>query len=66
MKSALELAAFSQGDRFFGTMLLLQVALEALDRDGQRIAAAYVDMAITTFNDTWESAIADREMALLN
>lgn len=66
MKSALELVAFSQGDRFFGTMLLLQVALEALDRDGQRIAAAYVDMAITTFNDTWESAIADREMALLN
>lgn len=66
MKSALELIAFSQGDRYFGTMLLLQIALEALDRDGQRVAAAYVDLAMSTFSESWEALLADREMALLN
>ena len=66
MKSALELVAFSQGDRYFGTMLLLQVALEALESDGQQIAAAYVDMAISNFTENWDAALADRDLSLLN
>jgi len=66
MKSALELIAFSKGDRYLGTMLLLQVALKALDEDGQQMAAAYVDLAITSFADQWDAMLLEREQALLN
>ena len=66
MKSALELIAFSKGDRYLGTMLLLQVALKALDEDGQQMAAAYVDLAITSLADQWDAMLLEREQALLN
>ena len=66
MKYALELIAFSKGDRYLGTMLLLQVALKALDEDGQQMAAAYVDLAITSFADQWDAMLLEREQALLN
>jgi len=46
MKSALEIVAFSQGSEIAGILGLLEVAQEALDRNGEVMAAAYLDMAI--------------------
>jgi hypothetical protein len=57
MKSAIDLVAFAHGDRYAGTLALMQAALRALDSDGHLLAAAYVDFAINAF------AIAEMETA---
>ena len=46
MKSALEIVAFSQGSEITGILGLLEVAQEALDRNGLAMAAAHLDMAV--------------------
>ncbi len=48
MKSALEIVAFSYGCELTGSIALLETALRALDRSGQHLAAAYVDMALNS------------------
>lgn len=45
MKSALEIVAFAQGSELAGIGALLDVAREALDRNGYTLAAAHLDMA---------------------
>jgi len=49
MKTALEIVAFSHGCEFSGTLALLETARRVLDRKGDLLAAAYVDMAINAF-----------------
>jgi hypothetical protein len=46
MLSALELVAFAQGCETTGTLALLEVARKALNRTGNRLAAAHLDLAI--------------------
>lgn len=46
MKSALEIVAFSNHTETEGTIALLQTTLKALDRGGDFMAAAYVDLAL--------------------
>ena len=49
MKSALKIIAFSNGDPLIGISALLEVALEALDEQGQNLAAAYVDLGLARY-----------------
>lgn len=46
MKSALEIIAFSNRSQFDGTVALLEAALDALDRSGNHLPAALVDLAL--------------------
>jgi len=48
MKSALSLIAFSQRTELEGTILLLEAALEALDRQGCALAGAFVEHALSS------------------
>jgi hypothetical protein len=47
MKSALSLIAFSQRSDLEGTILLLEAALEALDRQGCALPGAFVEHALS-------------------
>lgn len=49
MKSALSIIAFSKSDPTQAIVALLEVALEALDRAGHALPAAFVDMGLSTF-----------------
>lgn len=49
MKSALNIIAFSKSDPTQAIVALLEVALEALDRAGHALPAAFVDMGLNTF-----------------
>lgn len=49
MKSAIELIAFANCDRFTGTVTLLEVAMRVLERDGHRLACAHLDLAVHAF-----------------
>lgn len=46
MKTALELVAFANRTEADGTIALLATALDALDRSGNHLCAALVDMAL--------------------
>lgn len=46
MKSALSIVAFSNSTEVRGSIALLETALDALDRAGLPMAAAYVDHAL--------------------
>jgi len=48
MKSALKVIAFTHADPDDGIAALLEVALAALDNAGAHLAAAYVDLALTS------------------
>ncbi|MXP45311.1 hypothetical protein [Allopontixanthobacter sediminis] len=49
MKSALQSVAFCQGDIPNGIISLLEVALEALDNEGNRLAGACVNQALISY-----------------
>lgn len=49
MKSALSIIAFSKSDPTSAIVALLEVALEALDRTGHALPAAYVDLGLNAF-----------------
>lgn len=49
MRSAIELVAFSQGCIIEGTILLLDSAISALEKAGDEIGAAHVDLARQRF-----------------
>lgn len=51
MKSAIEIVAFSQGSQTKGILSLIEVAREALDRNGYHLAAAHLDMAFLSVAD---------------
>jgi hypothetical protein len=50
VRSALKIVAFSNGTKFDGIIALLETALAALDEENCREAAAYIDMAINSYN----------------
>lgn len=58
MKSALEIVAFSQGCEIRGILNLLDVAREALDRNGFSLAAAHLDMATIAVSESKAAADA--------
>ena len=47
MKAALSQIAFANSSDLKGAIALLEIALDALDRTGSRIPAAYVDHALS-------------------
>lgn len=47
MKSALKLVAFAHASDAEAAIALLETALETLDRTGQHLSAALVDLALT-------------------
>lgn len=49
VKSALSIIAFSKSDPTGAIVALLEVALEALDRAGHTLPAAYVDLGLNAF-----------------
>lgn len=49
MRSAIELRAFSEGCVVTGTLLLLDSAVSALEKAGDAIGAAHVDLARQRF-----------------
>lgn len=51
MKSALELVAFAHATDTEGAVALLETALEALDRAGQHMSAALVDLALNRLHE---------------
>lgn len=63
MKSALELVAFAHASDTEGAVALLETALDALDRAGQHMSAALVDLAL---NRLHEQQIAVRTFGRLN
>lgn len=46
MKSAIAIVAFSQCSELEGTIALLEVAQEALDKNGRNLPAAIIDLAL--------------------
>lgn len=48
MRSALEIVAFTQGNKPEGIIALLEVALQALDEEGMSSIAIHVDLALAT------------------
>jgi hypothetical protein len=47
MKTALEIVAFANRNEIEGTVALLETALAALDRSGNHLCAALVDLALS-------------------
>lgn len=56
MKSALSLIAFSQRSELDGTILLLEAALEALDRQGCALPGAFVEHALSSLRSESQAA----------
>jgi hypothetical protein len=56
MKSALSLIAFSQRSELDGTILLLEAALEALDRQGCTLPGAFVEHALASLRSESQAA----------
>jgi hypothetical protein len=54
MKSAIKIVAFAQGCQTKGILSLIEVAREALDRNGYHLAAAHLDMAFLSVADLAE------------
>ncbi len=63
MKSALELIAFANSSDTDGAVALLETALDALDRAGQHMSAALVDLAL---NRLHEQRVAQQVLGRLN
>jgi hypothetical protein len=61
MRSALEIVAFSQGNKSLGVLALLDVALKALDEEGMPVIAIHVDLALALLHRVLEEHVMQLE-----
>lgn len=62
MKSALRTIAFSTATDTEAAAVLMELALEALDRGGHRISAALLDLALVRLHQQHAKAPAGRRL----